>query len=116
MITDIESRLGRRERGYVRVGERRLQRWQQELARAVNLLESIPTIQIYPPPPITRYIRGAIEQINAARTLLGNIPIASPRIYPPQPGMANIPVATLERVLRHLYAALDYLRRAMRLG
>lgn len=114
---DLEARLPRAQRqGSVSVGERRLEGWQTDLQTAVTQLQGIPIIMIYPPPPIARYIQGAVLHINQARVILGSIPIASTRIYPPQPGRANITLQTLQQILGHLHEALAILNQALRTG
>lgn len=114
---DIQSQLPEaRRRGFATVGANRLQRWQRDLQIAVNQLERIPTIQIFPPPPITRFIQGAIREINQALEILGSIPVTPPRRFPPQPGVARIPLRTLREILNHLFRAIGFLNQALRLG
>lgn len=113
---DIQTQLPEaRRRGFATVSGNRLQRWQRDLQIAVNQLERIPTIQIFPPPPITRFIQGAIREINQAREILGRIPVTPPRRFPPQPGIARIPLRTLQEVLGHLFRAIGFINQALRL-
>jgi hypothetical protein len=110
---EIESLLARAQAGTVRVRERRLRSWQARLQAAVTQLQQIPVIQIYPPPPIARQIDRAVRRIERAIATLAAIPVASPRIYPPQAGQAAVPVQTLQRVLNDLHEALQSLYRAL---
>lgn len=99
--------------GVAPVSETRIQRWQTALQRAISILNRIPAPLIYPPPLFVRLINGAVSQINQVLMTLASIPIASPRIYPPQPGRAAISLETLESILEDLQQAEQLLRRAL---
>lgn len=114
---DIQSLLPEaRRRGFATVTAARLQGWQNDLRAAVAALQRIPTILIFPPPPITRFIQGAIAEIERALAILGRIPVTPPRRFPPQPGVARIPLLTLEVILGHLFRALGFLNAALRIS
>jgi hypothetical protein len=114
---DIESLLPQALReGSVTVSEGRIRRWQAALQSAVTQLQQIPVILIFPPPPFVRFIGGAIRQINQALDTLAAIPIATTRIFPPQPGRAIISLETLQFLLNDLQEAIALLIRALQLA
>lgn len=99
--------------GAVVVSETRIHLWQRTLHRALSLLERIPAPLIFPPPVFIRLINTAVQQINQVLATLSSIPVASTRIYPPQPGRAAIPLETLQFMLQDLREAVDLLVRAL---
>lgn len=100
--------------GVVRVGELRIRRWQATLHEAIALLNRIPAILIFPPPPYVLLINRAVNQIQQVLEALDSILIASPRIYPPQPGFASISLEALRFLLDDLWQAEALLFRALR--
>lgn len=99
--------------GVARVSEVRIRRWEAALEQAISLLGQIPVILIFPPPPFAVFINRAINQIEQVLDTLDEIPIASPRIYPPQPGWATISLETLRFMLDDLRQAEALLYRAL---
>lgn len=111
---DVESLvpLALRE-GAVTVGETRIRQWQAALQSAVSVLSRIPVPLIFPPPAFAIFANGAVNQINQVLTTLASIPIASLRIFPPQPGQASISLETLLFILTDLQQAEVLLFRAL---
>jgi hypothetical protein len=77
------------------------------------MLQQIPIIMIYPPPPIARLINAALGQINQSLAALAAVPLTCPRIYPPQPGRDRLSLRRLELVNLPLQEAIGLLYRAM---
>lgn len=82
-----------------------IQRWEAELQGAVQLIQQVPAPLIFPPPQFVTFANAAVTQIEAALALLASIPVASPLIFPPQPGQALIPAQTLFTLLNQLQQA-----------
>ena len=99
--------------GVARVSEVRIRRWQAALEEAVSLLGQIPVILIFLPPPFAVFIQRAVNQIEQVLDTLADIPIASPRIYPPRPGWGIISLETLRFMLDDLGQAEALLYRAL---
>ena len=111
---DMESLLPQAlQEGAVKVSETRIRQWQTALQAAVSLLNSVPAPLIFPPPAFVIFIRQAVAQINQVLTTLASIPIASPRIFPPQPGQASISLETLLLMLTDLRQAEVFLIQAL---
>lgn len=87
------------------VGGDLIQQWEAELLGAVQLIQQVPAPLIFPPPQFVTFANAAVTQIEAALALLQSIPVASPLIFPPQPGQALIPAQTLFTLLNQLQQA-----------
>jgi hypothetical protein len=111
---DIESLLPQALReGAVSVSETKIRQWQTALQAAISVLNSVPAPLIFPPPAFVTLIHQAVNQINEALTTLGSIPIATPAIFPPQPGQASISLETLQFLLDDLRQAEMFLIEAL---
>lgn len=111
---DVESLLPQAMReGAVTVSESRIRQWQSALQTAVSLLSSVPAPLIFPPPAFVTLINQAVNQINEVLTTLGNIPVISPAIFPPQPGQASLSLETLQFILADLRQAEQFLIQAL---
>lgn len=102
--------------GSVTVGEARIRSWQTALQTALQLVQQVPVILIFPPPPIAQFLSSAAAQIEQALSTLQAIPIASPLIFPPQPGQATLSLQTLQSLLGNLQQASFFLVQALFVG
>lgn len=60
--------------GSVTVTDAQLRGWINTLQEAIRLLQQVPSILIFPPPPSTQFINAAIAQLQAAVQRLQAIP------------------------------------------
>lgn len=59
--------------GSVFVSEQQLRYWEGGLQRALQLVEQVPVILIYPPPPSARFLEEAARQLQRALAALSGI-------------------------------------------
>jgi len=59
--------------GSVFVSEQQLRFWEGGLRRALQLVEQVPVILIYPPPPSARFLEEAARQLRRALSALSGI-------------------------------------------
>lgn len=96
----------------VAVSETMLVAWQALLMMVISLLNSIAVPLIFPPPRWAQMVSRAITLVTAANQTLAGIPVASTRIFPPQPGQATVSVQTLQQVQNQLRMAIRALEAA----
>lgn len=94
----IQSVLTMAQAGMVTVPETTLLAWQTVLATAARLLRTLPVPAIFPPPRWAQLASEAAMLTEQAQQILAAIPVASTRIFPPQPGTATVQTQVLRQV------------------
>ncbi|MGE5675798.1 MAG: hypothetical protein ACM3XM_18280 [Mycobacterium leprae] len=94
ILSVLNQTIGRN----ARVPETLILVWRLVLRLALQLLNSIPSILIFPPPRWVTFVQAATTLITQALQILDSIPVASTRIFPPTPGTATVDVLLLQQV------------------
>jgi hypothetical protein len=97
--------------GFVTVTVPQLQGWQRNLQRALDLLNRIAVILIFPPPPIVGFIETARNQITTALNILQSVPTT--RAFP---GEGRLSFQNLQMAISALQQAEVALLQAIRVA
>lgn len=89
----------------VSVSETEVRRWQAALQDASRLVESIPTILIFPPPVTATLNNAALALMSQALATLASINFVSPAIFPPVPGQAVLLADVVQSLLTNVRQA-----------
>lgn len=99
--------------GSITLDRTRVNRWTSALREAVQLVQSIPVILIFPPPPFAVFANAAVTQIEQALATIAALPSAAPLTFPPLFDRVILDLPTAQSLLGDLTQAEALLLRAL---